>query len=58
MPAKYNLYYILQEEHCRSPMPQDKYLQIRKNLEKYYEKIKPPWDSLPPHIRPEENNSS
>lgn len=50
MSPHYNLYYIFLEDQQRHPMPEEQYLRIRKNLENFYKKIKPPWISLPPNI--------
>lgn len=42
MAEHYNLYYLFLEDKARHPMPEEKMLQIQKNIEKIYEKIKPP----------------
>lgn len=44
-----NLFYLFQEDMQRYPLPEEKDFCIRKNLEKFYKKIKPPWISLPPN---------
>lgn len=51
----YNLYYLFLEDQQKHPIPEDKCLQIRNNLENFYKKIKPPWKSQPPSIIREEN---
>lgn len=43
MADHYNLYYILLEDKAQNPMPEQRARKIRKNIEKFYKKIKPPW---------------
>ena len=38
----YNLYYLFLEDKQKNPMPEARVLEIRKNLEKFLENIKPP----------------
>lgn len=42
-----NLYYLFLEDQRLNPMPEETVLRIRKNIENFYEKIKPPWNSKP-----------
>ena len=42
-----NLYYLFLEDQRLHPMPEARVFEIRKNIEKFYEKIKPPWNSKP-----------
>ena len=42
MAQHYNLYYLFAEDKQKHPMPEEKVLEIRKNIEKYLENIKPP----------------
>lgn len=49
MSAHYNLYYLFQEDMARCPLPEEQDLKIKKNLEIFYRKIKPPWFSQPPN---------
>jgi hypothetical protein len=42
-----NLYYLLLEDMERNPLPEQKKMEIQKNIEKFYKKIKPPWNSQP-----------
>jgi uncharacterized protein YicC (UPF0701 family) len=46
--------YLFLEDKQQHPMPEDQYRQMRKNLVEFYRKIKPPWISLPPGIRRDE----
>lgn len=50
MKEHYNLYYIFLEDMRRNPMSEERSAQIRKNLENYYKKIKPPWQNNPLRI--------
>ena len=61
MKVHYNLYYLYLEEQEQHPLSTQQSETIRKNIEKYFEKIKPPWKPLPlinseqkfcPHGRP------
>jgi hypothetical protein len=45
--AHYNLYYLYLEEQEKHPLSTQQSETIRKNIEKYFEKIKPPWKPLP-----------
>ena len=51
---EYNLYYLLLEDQQRHPMRPEADEKIRKNLEEFYKKIKPPWISQPPSITRDE----
>lgn len=42
MKDHYNLYYLFLEDKEKNPLPIQQSEAIRKNLEKFYEKIKPP----------------
>lgn len=42
MAEHYNLYYLFAQDKARHPMPEDKKEEIRKNIEIFYQKIKPP----------------
>ena len=48
-----NLYYIFLEDQQRNPMDQEAKERIQKNIEKIYQKIKPPWKPNPPNISKE-----
>ena len=50
MAEHYNLYYLFLEDMERHPMSEDAFWEIKKNIEKFYEKIKPPWPPQPPDI--------
>lgn len=50
MKAHYNLYYIFLEDMRQHPMPEERNVEIRKNIEIIYRKIKPPWKSSPLNI--------
>lgn len=47
MKEHYNLYYIFLEDMQRHPMSEERNVQIRKNIENFYKKIKPPWQPNP-----------
>ena len=47
MNGHYNLYYLFLEDKRKHPMPEHKVQAIRKNIEKFFEKIKPPAFSKP-----------
>lgn len=47
MKEHYNLYYLLLEDNEKHPLPEQQSEVIRKNIEKFYEELKPPWKSLP-----------
>ena len=49
MDNHYNLYYLFLEDQQRNPMDPDARDQIRKNIENFYKKIKPPWEADPPN---------
>lgn len=51
----YNLYYLFLEDRERNPMDAGRKKEIQKNIEKFYEKIKPPPNAKPPTIRTQEN---
>lgn len=55
MKDHFNLYYIFLEDMQRHSMSEKRNEQIRKNLENFYKKIKPPWDYNPPNINGDEN---
>ena len=55
MPEHRNLYYLFLEEQQQNLMPEDRNREIRKNLENYFKKIKPPWNSRPPTISEEKS---
>ena len=42
-----NLYYLILEDRERNPIPEQKKIEIQKNIEKFYQKIKPPWNPQP-----------
>lgn len=48
MKKHYNLYYLFLEDMQKYPLSEERSQQIRKNIEKYYKKIKPPDKSIPP----------
>ncbi len=48
MPRHYNLYYILLEEKRLTIMPPEAVARIQKNIEEFWQKIKPPGGSVPP----------
>ena len=50
MKDHYNLYYIFLEDMQRHPMSEKRNAEIRKNLDNFYRKIKPPWEDKPPNI--------
>lgn len=54
MARHYNIYYLFQEDKERNPMREEKALEIQKNIENFYKKIKPPWPVEPPISRREE----
>jgi len=43
----YNLYYLFLEDKEKHPMSDRGNQAIRKNVENFYKKIKPPWNSQP-----------
>ena len=47
MKAHYNLYYIFLDDMRHHPMSEERNAEIRKNIEYFYRKIKPPWDTNP-----------
>lgn len=47
MAEHYNLYYLLLEDQQKNPMSEAAKEKIRKNIEKYYREIKPPWQANP-----------
>lgn len=55
MARHYNIYYLFLEDKEQNPMREEKALEIQKNIENFYKKIKPPWDVDPPISRREEN---
>lgn len=57
MAEHYNLYYIFLEEKQENPMPTQRILQMQKNIENFYKKIKPPWQEKPPNIIQDKNNT-
>ena len=57
MTGHYNLYYIYLEEKQKNPMPDQRVLQMQKNIENFYKKIKPPRQEKPPNIIQEKNNT-
>ena len=42
MTWHYNLYYLFLEDKAKHPLPPEKKAEIQKNLEKFFENIKPP----------------
>lgn len=42
MEQHYNLYYLFLEDKTQNPMREEKVMEIRKNIENFYKKIKPP----------------
>ena len=42
MRKHFNLYYIFLEDKKLHPMPDEKFFEIQKNLEKFFKKVKPP----------------
>ena len=48
MAKRYNLYYLFLEDMQKHPLSEERSQQIRKIIEKYYKKIKPPGKSIPP----------
>ena len=42
MDKHQNLYYLFAADKAKNPMPEQKKEEIRKNLENFYKKIKPP----------------
>ena len=49
MSEHYNLYYLLREDQEKNPMRPEANEKILKNLENFYQKIKPPWKPEPPN---------
>ena len=47
MKGHYNLYYLFLEDKEQHPLSALRSEAIRKNIEKFFEEIKPPWKSLP-----------
>lgn len=47
MKEHYNLYYLFLEDKEKHPPPVQQSEAIRKNIEKFFGIIKPPWKSLP-----------
>ena len=47
MTEHYNLYYLFLKDMERNPLPVEQREAIRKNIENFSEKIKPPWSSFP-----------
>ena len=47
MAEHFVLYYLFLEDKAAHPMPEEQNRQIRKNIEKFYQKIKPPPTSRP-----------
>ena len=47
MAEHFVLYYLFLEDQRANPMPEDRNRQVRKNIEKFYQKIKPPPFSRP-----------
>lgn len=43
MDDHFNLYYIILEDMLQHPMSEKQCAEIKNNLEKFYDKIKPPW---------------
>ena len=46
MQGHYNIYYLFLEDKKKNPMSEDKINEVRENIEKYYEELKPPWSVL------------
>lgn len=42
MKEHYNIYYLFLEDRAKNPVPDDRNEAIRKNIENFYKKIKPP----------------
>ena len=42
MQKHYNIYYLFLDDKEKHPIPKDTKEQILKNIEKFYQKIKPP----------------
>ena len=47
MDGHYNLYYLFLEDKRNNPMPEQKKMDIRKNLENFFKDLKPPGISKP-----------
>ena len=47
MKKHYNLYYLYLEDKEKHSLPVQQSEVIRKNIEKFFGEIKPPWKSLP-----------
>ena len=47
MDGHYNLYKLFLEDKRKNPMPEQKVMNIRKNLEKFFKTLKPPEISQP-----------
>ena len=47
MKKHYNLYYLYIEDKEKQSLPVQQSEGIRKNIEKFFGEIKPPWKSLP-----------
>ena len=48
MDGHYNLYYLFLDDKQKNPMPEQKMMDIRKKLEKFFKNVKPPAITKPP----------
>ena len=47
MQEHYTLYYLFLEDMQHHPMPEKKNAEIKKNIENFYQNLKPPWSDVP-----------